>query len=73
VDLSGAAWRKSTYSGGNGGQCVQVAAILGPEDGPDRICAVRDSTNPGGPALAFGHGQWQQFTAAVKAGSFGWS
>jgi hypothetical protein len=71
VDLSGAAWRKSSYSGGNGGQCVEVAAIPGHQDGPDRICVIRDSANPGGPALSFGRRQWQQFTAAVKAGSFG--
>ena len=25
MDLSDAAWRKSSYSGGNGGQCVEVA------------------------------------------------
>ncbi|HTZ29042.1 MAG TPA: DUF397 domain-containing protein, partial [Streptosporangiaceae bacterium] len=25
VDLSRAVWRKSSYSGGNGGQCVEVA------------------------------------------------
>jgi hypothetical protein len=73
VDLSGAAWRTSTYSGGNGGQCVEVAALPGRHDGTDRICAVRDSKNPGGPALAFGHGKWQRFTAAVKAGTFGLS
>jgi hypothetical protein len=29
VDLSSAAWRTSSYSGGNGGQCVEVAAITG--------------------------------------------
>ncbi|WP_372500220.1 DUF397 domain-containing protein [Sphaerisporangium perillae] len=26
MDLSTAAWRKSSHSGGNGGQCVEVAA-----------------------------------------------
>ena len=71
MDLTGAAWRKSSYSGGNGGQCVEVAAIPGPQDRPDRICAVRDSKNPGGPTLGFGYGQWQRFTAEVKAGRFG--
>jgi hypothetical protein len=71
VDLTGAAWRTSTYSGGNGGQCVQVAAIPAPRDQTDRICAVRDSKDPGGPVLAFGHKKWQRFTAAVKAGTFG--
>ena len=73
MDLSGAAWRTSTYSGGNGGQCVQVAAITGSQHGTDRICAVRDSKNPGGPALSFGRDQWQRFTAEVKAGKFGQS
>ncbi len=71
MDLSGAAWRTSSYSGGNGGQCVEVAAITGRQDGPDRICAVRDSKNPCGPVLAFGHGQWQRFIARVKAGGPG--
>lgn len=71
MDLSGAAWRKSTYSGGNGGQCVEVATTRGPQDGPDRICAVRDSKNSDGPALRFGYRQWQRFTAEVKAGRSG--
>ena len=68
MDLSGAAWRTSTYSGGNGGQCVQVATVTGRRGEPDRICSVRDSKNPGGPTLAFGPSQWQQFTDAIKAG-----
>jgi len=71
VDLSGAAWRKSTYSGGNGGQCVEVAAIPSGQHGPGRICAVRDSKDPDGAVLAFGAGQWQRFTARVKAGRLG--
>ncbi|GAB2595305.1 DUF397 domain-containing protein [Streptomyces capparidis] len=28
-DLSGARWRKSSYSGDTGGQCVEVAALQG--------------------------------------------
>ena len=71
MDLSGAAWRKSTYSGGNGGQCVEVAALAGNPDGPPAICAVRDSKDPAGPALAFSPGQWRRFTSLVKAGRFG--
>jgi hypothetical protein len=71
VDLNGAAWRTSTYSGGNGGQCVQIATVPGPQDATDRICAVRDSKNPGGTVLAFGRGPWQRFTGQVKAGTFG--
>jgi len=71
VDLSGAAWRKSTYSGGNGGQCVEVAAISSDRGGSGRLCAVRDSKDPEGPALAFSPGQWRRFTSLVKAGRFG--
>jgi hypothetical protein len=71
VDLSRVAWRTSSYSGGNGGQCVQVAAIPSRQDGPGRICAVRDSKDPGGTVLAFGAGQWRRFTAGIKAGRSG--
>jgi hypothetical protein len=71
VHLSGAAWRKSSYSGGNGGQCVEVAATTAHPAQPERICAVRDSKDPRGPVLTFGPGQWRQFTAGVKAGRFG--
>jgi hypothetical protein len=68
VDLSGAAWRTSSYSGGNGGQCVEVAALLSTLDCPAAVCAVRDSKDPEGPVLAFTPRQWRQFTAGVKAG-----
>jgi hypothetical protein len=71
VDLTGAAWRTSTYSGGNGGQCVQVAAITSPQHGPGPICAVRDSKDPGGTMLAVGAGQWRRFIAGIKAGRSG--
>jgi hypothetical protein len=57
-------WRKSTYSTTNGGGCVEVA-----HPAPD-VVAVRDSTDPHGPALAFPAGQWQAFTRRIKAGAF---
>ncbi|WP_329386141.1 DUF397 domain-containing protein [Streptomyces sp. NBC_01351] len=44
-DLSGARWRKSSYSGDTGGECVEVAA-------QPCLVAVRDSKNPGGPVFA---------------------
>jgi hypothetical protein len=59
-DLSNAAWRKSSYSGGNGGECVEVAAL------PDSRRAVRDSKDPGGGALVFGTGEWMAFIERVK-------
>ena len=27
MDLTGAVWRKSSYSSGNGGDCVEVAVV----------------------------------------------
>jgi len=62
VDLTSAAWRKSSYSSANGGQCVEVAASL-----PGTV-AVRDSQDPAGPALAFTPQQWAAFTARIKHG-----
>ncbi len=71
MDLSDAAWRKSSYSGGNGGQCVEVATVTGRENKPSGLCAVRDSKNPDGLVLAFSPRQWRLFTTGVKAGRFG--
>ena len=56
---SRAAWRKSSYSGGNG-SCVEVAC-LGPY-----FLAVRDSKDSGGARLAFTAGQWRVFTGTLK-------
>jgi Domain of unknown function (DUF397) len=71
VDLNDAAWRKSSYSGGNGGQCVEVATVNGRQSGPAGVWVVRDSKDPCGPVLAFSPGQWRLFTAEVKAGRSG--
>jgi hypothetical protein len=61
MDLSGAEWRKSTRSSGNGDNCVEVARNL-----PGRV-AVRDSKNPDGPKLVFSPSDWRAFIAGVKA------
>ncbi|WP_049655483.1 DUF397 domain-containing protein [Kitasatospora sp. MY 5-36] len=58
------AWRKSSYSGGEGGDCIEVASGL-----LDSI-PVRDSKDPHGPALAFTAEAWQSFVAGVQAGDF---
>lgn len=48
-------WRKSSYSGENGGNCIEVAdATLG-------NILVRDSKDPHGPALAFDRDAWAAF------------
>jgi hypothetical protein len=53
-----AAWRKSTYSGGNGGECVEVASA-------DNVM-VRDTTNRDGGTLAFNAKAWATFTGRLK-------
>ncbi|MEU4895988.1 DUF397 domain-containing protein [Streptomyces sp. NPDC044780] len=60
-DLSTAAWRKSSYSNGDGGECVEVA------DNLPGLVPVRDSKNPDGPALIFPAGSWAAFLASLKA------
>ncbi|MDH6133392.1 hypothetical protein P3T37_002787 [Kitasatospora sp. MAA4] len=64
VDLTGAPWRKSTYSNGQGG-CVEVA------DGYLDVMPVRDSKDPSGPALLFSADAFPAFVAGVEAGEFG--
>lgn len=71
MDLSGAAWRTSSHSGGNGGQCVEVGGVTSHQDGFAALCIVRDSKHPRGPVLAFSPARWRSFIAAVKAGRFG--
>ncbi|GAA5612783.1 DUF397 domain-containing protein [Streptomyces platensis] len=60
VDLSTAVWRKSSYSNGDGGNCVEVA-----DDLPG-IVPVRDSKAPHGPAIVFPATAWATFVTAVK-------
>jgi hypothetical protein len=60
ADLTGARWHKSTRSGSNGGDCVEVADNL-----PDLV-AVRDSKDPDGPVLIFGRDTWIAFISTLK-------
>ncbi|MFH8383899.1 DUF397 domain-containing protein [Kitasatospora sp. NPDC018058] len=64
VDLTDASWRKSSYSGTNGGACIEVA------DGFAGVMPVRDSKDPSGPALVFSAIAWQAFATAVRTGEF---
>ena len=61
VDLSRAAWRKSTRSGNNG--CIEVAFV------EDRV-AVRDSKDRSGPVLVFNAHEWKAFVGGVRTGEF---
>ncbi|WP_434590081.1 DUF397 domain-containing protein [Streptomyces sp. A5-4] len=59
----GLRWIKSSYSGGSGTECVEVAALA-------TRTAVRDSKDPGGPRLAVPHAAWVGFLQAVQHGDF---
>ncbi|MEV0096620.1 DUF397 domain-containing protein [Streptomyces sp. NPDC050738] len=58
-DLSNARWRKSTYSNGEGGNCLEVS-----DDHPG-IVPVRDSKQPHGPALLIPAESWTAFLATL--------
>jgi hypothetical protein len=45
MDLRNVKWRKSSYTGSNGGNCVELAEVAG------SVVAVRDSKDPDGPVL----------------------
>ncbi|MER0480426.1 DUF397 domain-containing protein [Streptomyces sp. Edi2] len=59
--MSTAVWRKSSYTNGDGGDCVEVV-----DDLPG-IVPVRDSKDPHGPAIVFPATAWSTFVAAVKS------
>lgn len=52
-------WRKSTYSGANGGNCVEVAASAA-------TILIRDSKNREGAILSFAPATWHRFAASIK-------
>jgi Domain of unknown function (DUF397) len=64
MDVNSAIWRKSTYSGGNGGGCVEIARNL------PGIVAVRDSKDQEGPVLTFTPAEWRKFTAGIQGGKY---
>ncbi len=75
-------WRKSSYSGNGGGNCVEVGAAwrkssYSGNGGADcvevardlpRTVAIRDSKDPHGPVLTMAPAGWRDFIADVKAG-----
>ena len=54
-------WRKSSYSGNGGGDCVEVARNL------PGVIAVRDSKNPDGPVLIISRSEWGCFISRLRA------
>lgn len=65
MDLGHLTWRKSSYSGAQGGNCIEVAHFSFAAIG------VRDSKDPDGPKLLFSSGEWRAFIAGIKAGELG--
>lgn len=64
-DFTEAMWRKSSRSGSNGGQCVEVAVVGG-------VVGVRDSKDGGrGAVLVVAPEEWDGFVAGVVDGGFG--
>ncbi|MCQ4084626.1 DUF397 domain-containing protein [Streptomyces sp. RB6PN25] len=58
--LTDARWRKSSYSGENGGACIEIA------DGFPGVVPVRDSKNAHGPVLVIPATAWSTFVRAVQ-------
>lgn len=57
-------WRTSSYSSGQGTDCVEVAALEA-----DGRVGTRDSKDPLGPVLLFSRSEWGSFVDTVKNGS----
>ncbi|MFI1163169.1 DUF397 domain-containing protein [Streptomyces sp. NPDC020801] len=56
-----AQWRKSSYSGNTGGDCVEVA-----DDCPTGTIPVRDSKTPSGPVVTVGAEAWSAVIAGLQ-------
>lgn len=61
--LNGAAWRKSSYSGSTGGECLEIAEA-------PHLVAVRDSKDVTRPALHLSRPAFATFVAAAARDAF---
>jgi hypothetical protein len=81
MDMTRVSWRKSSYSGNTGDNCVEVGSVSlwrksrhSGNNGGNCVevgaapcaVAVRDSKDPDGARLAFTPARWQEFTRRVK-------
>lgn len=64
VDDSGRTWRKSVRSGGESGNCLELAMS-------GESVLVRTSRNRAGPRLAFSVANWTAFLSALRDGITG--
>ena len=60
--LEDAQWQRSSHST-QMNNCVETALVP-----PGRLLAVRDSKNPGGPALLFGPAAWTGLVSVLRSG-----
>ena len=58
-------WKKSSFSGPTGGNCVETATL------PESRIAVRNSRFPAGPALVFTASAWDAFVGRCRTGQAG--
>lgn len=73
-------WIKSSFSGGNGGNCVEVSWRKSAASLQGMACVevgktgdlvlMRDSKDPDGPVLRFTPAEWAAFMDGMKAGEF---
>ncbi|MFF0783136.1 DUF397 domain-containing protein [Streptomyces sp. NPDC003720] len=59
ADAGSLRWFKSSYSGSDGGDCVEVAPAQG-------TVHVRDSKDRQGPVLGFSDAEWSAFVAYAR-------
>ena len=52
-------WRKSSYSNGAGGECVEIAEL-------GSTVGVRDSKQPQGPRIAVRQDAWEDFITDLR-------
>ncbi|MEV8536341.1 DUF397 domain-containing protein [Streptomyces sp. NPDC051211] len=74
-DLSAATWHKSSYSAGDGGNCLEMATwrksthsggdCVEVADGQPHLVPVRDSKRPDGPHLTFQAAAWSAFVTTL--------
>ena len=62
--LAAAVWRKSSHSGSQGGNCVEVATVS------EEATALRDSKNPEDGAIVISAIAWRGFLESVKLAEF---
>ncbi len=57
--MAGLVWRKSSFTGGDGTNCVEVAL-------PPEAAAVRDSKDRSGPVLVMPRESWARLLGSVR-------